>query len=217
MFEITPAFGGRIVRDRLWFFGSARLNRALLAPAGALYADGRPVSVTCDTNDPNQLRFCDQTGKLHHELGLVPALPFPHEFKLALAYPLPWDFKGALSVMSFPGVGGFVVGTASDPTPYLTVDWVVPADLFPGGRTQSVTVALNPPGSRYLQRFNQLDMSIKRTIRAGRMQVEPGVAAFNLLNSSLVLREIQTFGPALGQPLNTLQGRFLKLELLFKF
>jgi hypothetical protein len=183
---------------------------------GGWFAE-RTVSVTCDTNDPNPLRFCDQTGKLHQELGRVAALPFRHEFKLALSSPLPWDFKGALSVTSFPGVGGFLLGTASDPVSYLTIDWVVPADLFPGGRTQSVTVALNPPGSRYLPRFSQVDASVKRTIRAGRTQIEPGVAVFNLLNSSVVLQEIRTFGPALGQPLNTLQGRFLKLEVLFKF
>ena len=43
MFEATPAFGGRIIRDRLWFFGSARINRQLLAPAGATYfATGEP-------------------------------------------------------------------------------------------------------------------------------------------------------------------------------
>jgi len=32
-----------------------------------------------------------------------------------------------------------------------------------------------------------------------------------------VLNEIQTFGSALEQPLNTLQGRFMKIEALIKF
>src|SRR2546426_5393362 len=43
MYEGTPAFGGRIIRDRLWFFGSARIYRQLVAPAGATYfATGEP-------------------------------------------------------------------------------------------------------------------------------------------------------------------------------
>lgn len=37
MYELTPAFGGRIIRDRLWFFGSVRVERKLLAPAGATF------------------------------------------------------------------------------------------------------------------------------------------------------------------------------------
>ena len=82
---------------------------------------------------------------------------------------------------------------------------------------QSVTSALNPPGSRYLPRLNQVDMSLKRTFRTGRMQLEPGVSIFNLLNTAVVLQEITTFGPALGQPQNTLQGRFVKLETMVKF
>jgi hypothetical protein len=185
--------------------------------AGGWFAE-RKVSVTCDTNDPNQLRFCDQTGTLYQVLGRVPTLPFRHEFKLAATSPLLWNLKGAVSLTSYPGVGRFTnAGSATDPDPYITVSWVVPANLFPGGRTQSVTAALNPPGSQYLPRFSQLDVSVKRTIRAGRVQVEPGVAVFNLLNSSVVLQQIQTFGSALGQPLNTLQGRFLKLEALLKF
>jgi hypothetical protein len=60
-------------------------------------------------------------------------------------------------------------------------------------------------------------MSLKRTFRTGRTQVEPGVAIYNLLNSSVVLGEITAFGPALGRPLNTLQGRFVKLEAMVKF
>ena len=41
MLEITPAFGGPILRDKLWFFGSYRYNHYTRAPGGARYTDGR--------------------------------------------------------------------------------------------------------------------------------------------------------------------------------
>ena len=70
-------------------------------------------AVTCDTNNPNQLRCCDETGELYQELGAVPRMPFLHEFKFAAASPLPWGLHGGLSILSY-----------------------APANLFPGGRTQ---------------------------------------------------------------------------------
>ncbi|MGE3578651.1 MAG: carboxypeptidase regulatory-like domain-containing protein, partial [Vicinamibacterales bacterium] len=46
MYDLNPAAGGRIVRDKIWYFASGRLNRAKLAPAGAAVfqfdAAGRP-------------------------------------------------------------------------------------------------------------------------------------------------------------------------------
>src|SRR3989441_7936011 len=193
--------------------------QARLANGGTLvggwFAD-RTVAVTCDTNDPNQLRFCDQSGHLYQDLGRVPALPFRHEFKLALSSPILWKFTGAVSFTSFPGVGGFGTGNVDSP-PYLSFGWVFPAALFPGGRTQSVTVPLNAPGTKYLPRWNQLDISVQRVIHTRRVDIQPGISVFNVLNSSAVLNEIQTFGSALEQPLNTLQGRFMKIEALIKF
>jgi len=198
----------------------ARLPRGMTV-AGGWFGD-RTLRTTCDTNNPNELRFCDETGELYQELGQVPTLPFRHEFKLAATSPLPWGFRGGLSFVSLPGNGGYTSGNAP-PVPYLNLGWVVPPNLFPGGRTQSVTVILNPPGSRYLPRLNQLDMTVKRTFRAGRMEVLPGIAIYNLLNSSVVTQEanISTAGMSgsfsLGRPLATIQGRFLRLEAMVKF
>ena len=93
----------------------------------------------------------------------------------------------------------------------------MPPNLFPGGRTQSVTLPLVAPGVKFLERWNQLDVSIKRIFRFGSIELQPTLEVFNLLNSSVVLAENQRFGPNLGQPLTTLQGRFLKLGALVKF
>ena len=105
----------------------------------------------------------------------------------------------------------------SYPGEALTVTWAVPANLFPGGRTQAVTVALIPPGTSYLERWNQLDMNLKRSFRFGNVEMRPSVDVYNLLNSSVVLTELQAYGPTLGQPTSVLQGRFMKLGLMVRF
>jgi outer membrane receptor protein involved in Fe transport len=164
----------------------------------------RLVSITCEVEDPNRFRFCDQAGKLFQELGTVPTLPFRHEFKLGVVHPLPWRLQAGLSILSYPGEA-------------LGVNWAVPANLFPGGRTEAVTVPLVAPGEKYLKRWNQVDINLKKSFTAGRFELRPSVDIYNLLNSSVVLTELQTFGATLGQPTSILQGRFVKLGLLAKF
>jgi hypothetical protein len=100
---------------------------------------------------------------------------------------------------------------------YLAVNWAVPVNQFPGGRTEPVTVNLVPPGTRYLKQWNQVDINVKRIIRVGRFEMQPSLDIFNLINSSVVLTQLQAFGPSLGVPTSTLQGRFMKLSVLAKF
>ena len=52
---------------------------------------------------------------------------------------------------------------------------------------------------------------MKRRFRVRRVEMLPAVEVYNLTNSSVVLNEVQTFGPSLGQPLLTLQGRMMRL------
>ena len=55
------------------------------------------------------------------------------------------------------------------------------------------------------------------SIRVGRREIQGQVAVFNLLNSNVVLTENEQFGVTLGEPRNILQGRMLRLGLLFNF
>jgi hypothetical protein len=182
--------------------------------------------VTCDTENANALRFCDQTGELYQELGAVPGIPFVHEFKVAGSHPLPFGFQAAAALLSYPGALSNSPGSATAPTCErtpcgwagpLNVLWVVPPALFPGGRTEAVTAHLLAPGAKYLKRWNQLDITVKRAIQVGRFEFLPAIEVFNLLNSSVVLNEIQTFGPTLGVPTQTIQGRFVKISGMVKF
>ena len=47
--------------------------------------------------------------------------------------------------------------------------------------------------------------------------MQPGLDIFNLTNTSVVLTQLQAFGPSLGTPTSTLQGRFVKLSVLTRF
>jgi hypothetical protein len=141
--------------------------------------------------------------------------------------------------MSYAGKGNSY--TANEPS--LGVYWVVPAAVFPnaqrtvspasapyglnGGSVQNVSgVSLIAPGTKYQDRWNQLDMSVKKTFRFNRKQIQPQLALFNALNGNVVLAENEQYGTALpnvttadgrGQPRNILQGRMLRLAVLFDF
>jgi hypothetical protein len=104
----------------------------------------------------------------------------------------------------------------------LNVIWAVPANLFPGGRTQPVSggvvngaqlngIRLVPPGSQYLKRWNQLDVQVKRLFTVGTVRLEPGIDVYNIFNSNVVLVQNQNFGTALGRPDRVLQGRLLRV------
>jgi hypothetical protein len=185
----------------------ARLSTGAVIQGG--WATERTVTVSCDTSNPNQLRYCDQT-KLH--------IPFRQQFKLAASYPLPRQFHASVSLLSYPGapIGGS--GTTL-PTAGIapSINWVVPASVFPGGRTQPVTVPLVPPASQFLDRWSQLDFAANRVFHRHGFDIQPQVEVYNLLNSSVVLGELATFGPSLYRPTSTLQGRLLKLGVQVKF
>jgi hypothetical protein len=178
-------------------------------PRGATAFGGwtleRTERVTCDTSNPNQLLFCDQTRQQYQELGAVAEIPFRHEFKLATSYPLPWGTQVSMSLLSYAG-------------PQLGVNWTPAASVFPNGRrTQPVTVPLISPGTKYGDRWNQVDLGAKKIVRFGAMELQGQLDVFNVLNSSAVLTQLEVFGPSLDRPTSLLQGRLLRLSVGARF
>jgi len=155
------------------------------------------ITVACGGNDPNTFRYCDQS-----ELDI----PFRHDFKFNGSYPLPWAMSVGATLQSYAGTG-------------LAANWAVPTNVFPNppGRTQAVTVNLIPPGSEYLDRWTEVDLSIHKRIRIGRYDVDTALDIFNLLNSNVVLQQNQNYGSSLGQPQQILQGRLLRISNQVKF
>jgi hypothetical protein len=171
---------------------AARMPRTNLF--GGWSAD-RLVTVACASYDPNTFRYCDQSQY---------DIPFRSDFKLAGSYTVAWDVQVGVALQSYAGQP-------------LAVNWAVPSNLFPGGRTQAVTVNLIPPGSSYLDRWNQLDLSFRKIFTVGRYRIDGALDMFNALNSNVVLSQNQNFGSTLGQPQAVLQGRLLRLSSQIKF
>ncbi|MFN7981785.1 MAG: carboxypeptidase regulatory-like domain-containing protein [Vicinamibacterales bacterium] len=207
---------------------TARLPRRSTVFGG--WSNDRLITITCDQYDPNKLRFCDQSGKTFQEYGKTSTPPFRNDFKIAGNYPLPYGLEVSAVFMSYAGKGNSY--TAQDPS--LGVYWSVPASVFPngqrtrvvtsapillaaGGQTQAPGVNLIAPNTKFQGRWNQLDLSAKRTFRFGSKEFQGQFAVFNVTNGNVVLQEVQTFGATLGQPQNFLQARMMRLALMINF
>ena len=110
---------------------------------------------------------------------------------------------------------GTVVSLAGNES-QITYD--VPASAFPNRqRTVPVVVRLTPPGTKYLDRWNQVDVAFKRNFRFGRYSFTAQADVYNALNAAPVTTETQVFGSSLGFPNTILQGRLLRLVTQVKW
>jgi hypothetical protein len=194
---------------------SARLPRGGTVFGG--WSAGKLVHVQCAyvlyNGIPEQFQFASDPNTLHNCDQSQLDIPYRHGFKLAGSYPLPLGLMAGFSMVSLPGsLLGSAVADQSLPT-----TWNVPANLFPGGRTQTVVVRLDEPGSQWLERWNQADVNLRRVFRVGRAQFEPGVDVYNVFNTNPVLTVNQSFGSALGTPMRVLQGRLMRLTAQINF
>ena len=172
----------------------------------------RTINVNCDsTFDPNTLRFCDQSAF---------GMPWRHEFKLAGAYPLPLGLQVSAALVSWPGSQTGVNWSIARTTRY-AADCKAPctpgALVIPGLVPVSLTVALVQPGTKFNERWSQLDLGIRRTFRFGNKQINADLQAFNSLNTAVIRTVNQTFGTSLGRPTATLDPRIVRLTGTFKF
>jgi hypothetical protein len=156
---------------------------------------GRVRNTTCQVDDPNLLRFCDQT-----QLDM----PFRTTFRASGLYPLPYGIR----------LSGVFQSIATDELPTI---YSVGRAIVPTLTQTTVNVRLDEPGSRYYNRINQLDLVVGRDFRSGRIQWQPRIEVWNILNTSPVLTEVTTFGSSLGLPRTTLPARIARLTVLVKF
>ena len=188
------------------------LSATVRLPRGGTVNGGwggdRTINVACEDPDPNQLYNCDQS---------LFDLPLRHAVKLIATYPFPYGIQVGAVLQSYPGAA-------------VPVSWSVPANVFPGGRrTQAVTLStsvvgtgytgssLSDPGTEYLPRWNQLDLSFRKSFTVGRLYLDGSLDMFNATNSSVVLSQIQTFGTSLGTPQSILQPRLLRISSTIRF
>ena len=98
-----------------------------------------------------------------------------------------------------------------------TITYTVPANLFPGSRTNTETIILNEPGSLYLPRWNQVDFNVRKVLKIGRQQLTGEFGLYNAFNSAVILSTINTVGTSLGVVATTLNGRTPRIALQYRF
>jgi hypothetical protein len=156
---------------------------------------GRTLTATCQVDDPNSLRFCDQGD---YDVPLIT------QFKLAGSYPMPYGIRFSANFQSQPGAER-------------SITYQVTRAQLPTLTQASVNVRLNEPGTEYNDRVNQLDFIVSRVFRGGRFVLRPELGLFNALNVNPVLTQTNTWGPALGNAVTVLAPRLLRLGLNLDF
>ena len=209
---------------------------------GVVLTGSTPGGLTNNVNDPNTFRFCDQSGSLYQNLGKSVSIPFRHEFKIAGSMPVWKGFEVSMALQSDPELTKAVNWTLTSGTRY-PFDCGVPgctpgALVIPAGiklTNPSETIPLVAPGSRFLDRLQQLDLGVRRVFHIReRMVVSPQLDVFNVNNSHAVLSETQALGTSGtntftglvstfrnggpgGTPQTLLAPRLLRLSVQFKF
>jgi len=226
---------------------NARLPRRILVFGG--WSLDRTVDVDCTINtanasatlnNPNSLRFCDQTGATHQDLGANATVPYQNGFKFNGSVPLFYAIEASASFQSYPGnikatAGGvswtITRGSTRYPNdctfPGCTPGAIVLPSRFAGD--PAITAQLASPGSRYSPHWNQLDFGIRRTFRfGGTRMIQAQVDLFNALNSNAILSEgtslassaapfISPDPDAGGTPLTILQPRLIRVGAQIRF
>jgi hypothetical protein len=176
---------------------------------------GHQISNTCQVEDPNFLRFCDQAG-----LGI----PYYKQIKLSGSYALPWALQISGTFQSYPGDArnASMDGLIAAEDPSLRVNWSVDRTIFKTLTGQTLTqstviIPLNAPGTKLLDRQNQLDVRLTRAFKLRGVNLQAQVDAYNALNTGVVLTAVQTFGTALDRPASILQGRLFRFGVQAKF
>jgi hypothetical protein len=203
-------------QNRSLYTGFEASFSARLTHSGTLFGSWtaeRNISVFCESDDnPNGPpiadlyqgrnvseggRFCDQRNF---------DIPFLNEFKLAGNYSVRYGIDLGAVLQSYPGLERVIT-------------WQPPANLFPGGqRTQAQTIILNQPGSLFMERWNQLDINIKKNFVYGHNKVHTfQLDIFNVFNANAIRTVTDSVGTSLGQVTAILPGRFPRIAYQFKW
>jgi hypothetical protein len=197
--------------------GGWTLDRSILNHCDELENWGNLSSVVYDAAavNPQQPKsdyhYCDQSS-----LGL----PFLHEFKLSGTSRLPWQMQVSAALQSYAGPALPTRWSIGRTTTYAAncLGPCAPGQLvIPNMTAATYVLDLVPPGSRYYDRLNQLDIGLRKTFSISRVRASAHLDVFNTTNSSYVKSQVTTVGPSLGQVLATLQPRTLRLAMHLSF
>lgn len=189
-------------------FGGATTERSIRVACDLGGTGTFPSNGFTGQDDPNTLRFCDQ-----RSLGL----PWRTQLKLSGTYPLWRGIKVSGVVQSYAGRSLSDTNTTpASPTVWRITQTTRYADgtlVVPGLTQTTLLVPLVAPGREFLDRVNQVDLSLAKWFAVGRARIQGQVDLFNAFNRSPVLDvRSSDFGTsAYLQPSRVLQGRLVRL------
>lgn len=202
---------------------------------GGLVTERNLRNICDEPDDPNMLLYCDDAAN---------DIPYRPTLKMAGTYPLVWGISVSMAFQSMagrpigltttagnkisgPGYGdtGSPVGTnflitrttrypANCPSPCPAGQLVAPTLT-----SASVTVPLVAPGTEFLPRVNQLDLSFAKWFQAGGARLQGQADVFNVLNGNMeqAYRSTNFATAAYKQPSSVLQGRMIRLAVQLKW
>jgi hypothetical protein len=174
---------------------------------------GHTIQVVCDVEDPNALRFCDQSQY---------KIPWSTTVKINGSYPLPYGFRLSGVFQSADGYGPTSTsGVAASGYAPVTPDshdvlnyYIVNRTVLPSLSQTQVNVLLDPPGASWMPRVTQLDFSLSKSFKVrGSFTLTPQLDVFNALNANTALTQVTTFGGSLGNPSTILTGRLVRFQV----
>ena len=156
---------------------------------------GRSTSITCEVENLNSLRFCDQS---------LYDMPLQTNFKMSGSYPLIYGLRLSGMFQSLPGAER-------------AITYQVTRTLLPTLTAASVNVRLNEPGTLFNQRVNQVDLTLSKSFKRGNLDVRPQVTLFNALNANPATTVTNVWGSSLDNISAVLNPRLLQLGVTVKF
>ena len=245
--DVSPAAVSRVDNfdtnagdERKHVYTGFDLNLQARLPRGGMlfggYVTERNMRNICDEpDDPNMLLYCDDWQN---------DIPYRPTVKMAGTYPLAWGISVSAAFQSLagrplglttttgnkisgPGYGdtGSPVGTnfliqrttrypANCPAPCPAGQLVAPTLT-----SASITVPIVAPGTEFLPRINQLDLSFAKNFQVSGYRLQGQVDVFNVSNENYASAYRSTnFGTtSYLQPSSVLQGRMFRLGLQVKW
>ncbi len=221
---------------------NVRLQRGITLFGGGM--SERILANVCDEiADPNRLLYCDQSQSglpWRTQFKLAGTIPVAYGFNVGLSFQsLPGYLNGTSAQYALTGVSGPSGITTNNPPNGAGSVWqITRATRYAAGMpcvTQgtcqagqlvnaniseaALQVPLVPPMTEYGDRINQLDINVTRTLKFGRMTIQPKLDIFNALNVAPVfaVRSMLFGTPAYLQPSSVLNPRTMQIGAVVRF
>ena len=221
---------------------NARLPRGITIFGGGM--SERMLANVCDEiSDPTRLLYCDQSESdipFRTQFKIAGSLPLAYGINVGLSFQsLPGYVFGTTAQYALTGVSGPSGITTNNPPNGAATVWQITRNTVysasspcvaqgtctagqrvnPNISEASLNVPIVAPMTEYGDRLNQLDVNITKTIRIGRVSLQPKLDLFNLLNVAPVfsVRSLLYGTAAYNQPSAVLNPRTLQIGAVVRF